>query len=48
MISASRLWKLSGVLGVPLNYFFEGLPSGLTATHGAIEMAQPEPARATK
>lgn len=48
MISASRLWKLSGVLGVPVSYFFEGMPSGLTATHDPIEMAPPEPARATK
>jgi transcriptional regulator with XRE-family HTH domain len=28
MIPASRLWKLSGALGVPVGYFFEGLPAG--------------------
>ena len=40
MVSATRLWKLSGVLGVPLSYFFEGLPSGLSAAHLTGDGAQ--------
>ena len=50
MISASRLWKLSGVLGVPVTYFFEGLPSGPSAAtppDEAAESAAPATARAT-
>ncbi len=41
MISASRLWRLASVLGVPITYFFEGLPPGLRAT-GPEEPAQPD------
>jgi transcriptional regulator with XRE-family HTH domain len=51
MISASRLWKLSGVLGVPVTYFFEGLPSGPSAAtppDEAAEPAAPATAQATK
>ena len=27
VVSASRLWSLSNALGVPVSYFFEGLPA---------------------
>lgn len=27
-VSAARLWRLSKALGVPVSYFFEGLPVG--------------------
>jgi transcriptional regulator with XRE-family HTH domain len=51
VISASRLWKLSGVLGVPVTYFFEGLPTGASGANVSDDDAQPLPqpaARAAK
>jgi len=48
VVSASRLWKLSNALGVPVSYFFEGLPSIPSATTLPDEVAQSTAARATK
>jgi transcriptional regulator with XRE-family HTH domain len=51
VISASRLWKLSGVLGVPVTYFFEGLPTGASVANVPGDEAQsfpPSAARAAK
>lgn len=37
-IGGSRLWDISGILDVPVSYFFEGLPnSGKAATAGRAE-----------
>lgn len=41
MVSASRLWKLSNALGVPVSYFFEGLPSTTGAAKLPDDVAQP-------
>jgi transcriptional regulator with XRE-family HTH domain len=40
-ISASRLFYAAKTLGVPINFFFEGLP-GLEADGGLKEGAQPD------
>lgn len=40
-VSASRLWKLSQLLEVPVSFFFEGLSGGVHAGHLA-EGEQPE------
>ena len=48
VVSASRLWKLSNALGVPVSYFFEGLPSIPSAATLPGEVAQSTAARATK
>ena len=48
MVSASRLWKLSNVLGVPVTYFFEGLPSTPSAATLPDDVAQPPAARAAE
>ena len=51
VISASRLWKLSNALGVPVSYFFEGLPAIASAAARPGDTAQPIPppaARAAK
>jgi transcriptional regulator with XRE-family HTH domain len=40
-ISASRLFYAAKTLGVPINFFFEGLP-GLEADGGMKEGAQPD------
>ncbi len=37
-ISASRLWELSGALGVPVSFFFDGMDEALNA-EGAAETA---------
>jgi transcriptional regulator with XRE-family HTH domain len=50
-ISASRLWKLSNALGVPVSYFFEGLPaipSAAAPTDDAADPAAPPALRAAK
>ncbi len=37
-IGGSRLWDMSGILGVPVSHFFEGLPStGTPALPGAAQ-----------
>ncbi len=36
-MSAARLWRLSKALGVPVSYFFEGLPDRIEP--GASEIA---------
>ena len=41
MIPASRLWRLSGALGVPVSYFFEGLSAGPSAADLPGDRAQP-------
>jgi transcriptional regulator with XRE-family HTH domain len=41
MVSASRLWKLANALGVPVSYFFEGLPSATGGAKHPDEIAQP-------
>ena len=33
-VSAARLWRISGALEVPVNYFFEGLAKALPALPG--------------
>jgi transcriptional regulator with XRE-family HTH domain len=38
-IGGSRLWDISGILDVPVGYFFEGLP----AKGKAVNSAEPEP-----
>jgi transcriptional regulator with XRE-family HTH domain len=52
VVSASRLWKLSKALGVPVSYFFEGLPAIPSAVgarpDAAAEVAAPPAARAAK
>jgi transcriptional regulator with XRE-family HTH domain len=41
MIPASRLWRLSGALGVPVSYFFEGLSAGPSVADLSRDAAQP-------
>jgi transcriptional regulator with XRE-family HTH domain len=48
MLSAGRLWKLSNALGVPVSYFFEGLPSIQSAAKHPSDAPQPPAAQATK
>ena len=43
-IGASRLWRLSQVLSVPVGYFFEGLEQHLIGSdQGGGSSAQPQP-----
>ena len=39
-ISASRLWKFSWILELPVSYFFEGLESGTRLTANDTEVAE--------
>ncbi len=39
-ISASRLWKFSRILELPVSYFFEGLESGTRLTADDTEVAE--------
>jgi transcriptional regulator with XRE-family HTH domain len=39
-IGASRLWKLSQILALPVSYFFEGLESGTRLTADDAEVAE--------
>ena len=43
MISAGRLWKLSNALGVPVSYFFEGLPPVLVSANLPEETTESDP-----
>jgi transcriptional regulator with XRE-family HTH domain len=44
-IGASRLWRLSQVLSVPVGYFFEGLEQHLISLGDEVDShAQPHPA----
>ena len=38
-ISASRLWDIAEVLGVPISFFFEGLQGGVAEAEGAQGLA---------
>jgi transcriptional regulator with XRE-family HTH domain len=50
VISASRLWSLSNALGVPVSYFFEGLPASPSAIFSgdAAKPVLPPAARAAE
>jgi len=36
-MGASRLYQMSRILDVPITYFFEGMPAGLTTVEGQVE-----------
>jgi len=40
-ISASRLWNISKILGVPVNYFFDGYEDAIPAIEGFSESSEP-------
>ena len=40
-IGASRLQQIAGILGVPVDFFFNGAPSGETPADGFAEQAAP-------
>ncbi|MDD2870179.1 helix-turn-helix transcriptional regulator [Neomegalonema sp.] len=39
-ISASRLWELSGALGVPVSFFFDGMDEALNAEGAPVEASR--------
>jgi transcriptional regulator with XRE-family HTH domain len=41
-ISASRLYHISKVLDVPINYFFEGLSSSFSTEGATVALAEPQ------